>query len=161
VGDTAFAAHYDRIVNARNVVFANDIVRQVPCAPHITACNKITMPVPTTLGPHGGAFSYTRLGGDVTLTFDNIPVQREVWQRLTELTQADFCRTQDVVLWSVDVGHYCSYFCSLGAYAGQNTWCKLWPEPAGSAAGKGASFCFEGVPGAAYPKPAPGFPRMY
>jgi hypothetical protein len=158
VGDAAFAAHYNRIVNARNVAFSIDIVRQVPCAPQITACDHVTMPIPTTLGPKGGPFSYTRLGGEILLTTENIPVQREAWELLKEMSQADFCRTQEVVLWAVDVGHYCSYFCSLGAYAGQNTWCKLWAEPAGSATDKAASYCFQGVSGAAYPKPAPGFP---
>jgi hypothetical protein len=82
-----------------------------------------------------------------------MPVQRDAWSKLSVITQQDFCKNQNVVLWNVDAGHYCSYFCSLGVYAGQRTWCKLYPESGDN----GASYCFQGVAGAAFPK-APKYP---
>jgi hypothetical protein len=135
------------------------LLLQVPCAPQIAGCHKQLVAVPTTEGSHvTGSWSYARVGGEVTLDLQNIPVQREAWSRMTVFTQQDFCRTQDTVLWNVDASHYCSYFCSLGAYAGMGgSWCKLWPEAAGSEADGGASYCFQGVQGAAYPK-TPSFP---
>lgn len=108
--------------------------------------------MPTAFGPKTGAFAYTRVGGRLELDVPDIPVQQEQWNKLKVFTQQDFCRTEETVLWNVDALHYCSYFCSLGAYAGDASWCKLWPEAAGSAADKASSYCFQGVTGAAYPK---------
>lgn len=156
VGDGDFTAYFDRLVNARNVQYKYDIVYTVPCAGQITACNPLEVAVPTAHGTKTGAFAYKRVGGQVELDLPDIPVQQEQWAKLKVFTQQDFCRTQDTVLWHVDALHYCSYFCALGAYAGEASWCKLWPEAAGSEADK-ASYCFQGVSGAAYPK-TPVFP---
>ena len=155
VGDAAFAAYFDRTINARNVQYKYDSIFQVPC-PMITGCTHRLVPVATYAGSLHGAWSYARVGGQVDLDLGDIPVQRDAWSRMTVLTQQDFCRTSETVLWNVDAAHYCSYFCTLGAYAGQLNWCKLWPEAEGSA-GHGASYCFQGVPGAQYPK-VPAFP---
>lgn len=135
-------------------------VVQVPCAPQIASCNKQLVAVPTSSsgGHDAGAWTYARVGGQVDLDLTHIPVQRDAWSRLTVFTQQDFCRTSDTVLWNVDALHYCSYFCSLGAYAGQGgSWCKLWPQAPGSEAERSASYCFQGVEAAAYPK-TPTFP---
>lgn len=156
VGDAAFATYFNRRVNARNVQYKYDIVRQVPCAPQITACPHLLVPVPTFAGNSAGAWQYERVGGQIRLDLGDIPVQREVWSKLAVFTQQDFCRTTETVLWNVDALHYCSYFCSLGAYAGQASWCKLWPE-ATTTAEKGATYCFQGVASAQFPK-SPVFP---
>jgi hypothetical protein len=151
VGDAAFAEYFNKRINARHVQFKYDTIRQVPCQPQITACNALTVPVPTSKGSMTGAWSYKRVGGQVNLDISDVPMQQEVWSKISVLTQQDFCRSQDSVVWNVDAGHYCSYFCSLGAYAGQRTWCKLYPE-SDAKADKGSSYCFQGVEGAAYPK---------
>jgi hypothetical protein len=139
------------------VHFKYDIIFQVPCAPQISGCNAVEVPVPTASGLRTGAFAYSRVGGRLELDLPDIPVQQEQWSKLKVFTQQDFCRTEETVLWNVDASHYCSYFCSLGAYAGKASWCKLWPEAGDSDAERAFSYCFQGVKGAAYPK-TPVFP---
>lgn len=157
VGDAAFAAYFDKLVNARHVQWRYDTIRQVPCQPQISACNGLTVPVPTTDDSKTGSWQYSRVGGQVNLDLPDLPMQRTIWAKMAVLNQQDFCRNQDSVVWNVDASHYCSYFCTLGVYAGQRTWCKLHPEPQGAAGDTGASYCFQGVQGAAYPK-APLYP---
>lgn len=156
VGNAAFVRHFNRHVNARNVQYAHDIIYQVPCAGKLSACNILEVPVPTDQGSTTGSWSYARVGGQVHLDPSHMPVQRDAWNMLAEYTQHDYCREHRSVTWNVDALHYCSYSCILGSYAGQNSWCKLWR---GTSADQGATYCFHGVDGAAFPK-TPMFPFM-
>eukprot|EP00775_Hariotina_reticulata_P007421 gene7421-7630_t len=71
VGDAVFVAAYNRMVNARRIVFQYDLIPQMPCTPTMANCN-------ATSG--NATWQYTPIGGTLLLQAADMPQQPSLWQ---------------------------------------------------------------------------------
>lgn len=147
VGDAAFAAAFNKRVNARRIAFKYDVVPQVPCAPQMMACKDVLYPSATVDGVT--SWQYSKVGGQILIGPDGISVQPKAWSRLDAINGCE------ILPWGI-AGHVCSYPCWFSKFAGAEDEgrCKLWADGSEAAAATSAAFC------PTFPKHSPEFPLL-
>lgn len=117
VGDRAFVNSFGRKVNARRILFLNDVVPQVPCSPTMIACSTTLVPTPNLFS---SSYSYAPVSGTLQLNGSDMPQQAEAWSLLNVLHA---CQAERFILAS----HICSYNCFFSQYVKENSnMCLLW-----------------------------------
>jgi hypothetical protein len=134
-GDATFASQFGSKVNARRVLFENDVVPQVPCSPTMVSCKRA--PIPT-----GGdkSWSYRAVPGTLMLYPSGMPQQPTAWSHFSKIFPCQMGKFFQAT-------HVCAYNCFMSQFAKDgNTMCKLWDKD-----GEG-TFC-PGYPNADRPYP--------
>jgi hypothetical protein len=115
VGDTKFTKELTKRVNARQVFFINDLVPDYPCtskrgdgAKSMPACAGTLVPT-RTIKSKSGWPDYQQLWGQILVTGQDEPIQKEQWATTNLVTAATggrrFIET-----------HRCSYQCFLSTF---------------------------------------------
>jgi len=125
VADSAWAANFNRKINARNIAFQGDAVIRTPCEPSTVGCPSPPVSVDTTPGP----WFYKRAGANIVYPAEQMPFNSVIddaqkWTALTTVTGEQLC--SPTFGQAAVAGHVCSYLCMTAQYVGEaNNMCWL------------------------------------
>ncbi|WIA41719.1 hypothetical protein OEZ86_009064 [Tetradesmus obliquus] len=133
-GNAAFAAQFNKAVNARRLPFSFDVIPQVPCSPSMVGCADAT--VPTGTYQNDGLWQYSPVGGTIPLEAARMPQQAAVWGLLKQIHPCQMKRFFEAT-------HVCSYNCYMSQFVGDaNNMCRLWgKDTKEGSTGIGGTFC--------------------